>query len=137
MKQEIAGKEEGRVITDEMLALARSRIGAPLKVHTPYNEFVTVDAIRHFAHGTGDDNPLYCDRNYGPETRWGPSPGTGPKKTGSTPVTPSAASIPGTSERPSTGLDQYIPATSSSPDVFARTSSKNAVPSRAVGPLSR
>ena len=71
MKQEIAGKEDERVITDEMLALARSRIGVPLKVHTPYNEFVTVDSIRHFAHGTGDDNPLYCDRDYGAGTRWG------------------------------------------------------------------
>ena len=71
MEQQVSTKEEERVITDEMLALARSRIGAPLKVHQPFNEFVTSDAIRHFSHGTGDDNPLFCDRNYGPETRWG------------------------------------------------------------------
>ena len=71
MKQESPVQDEERVITDEMLALARSRIGAPMKVHVPFNEFVTVDAIRHFAHGTGDDNPMYCDRNYGAKTRWG------------------------------------------------------------------
>ena len=71
MKQESPVQDEERVITDEMLALARSRIGVPMKVHVPFNEFVTVDAIRHFAHGTGDDNPLYCDRNYGAKTRWG------------------------------------------------------------------
>ena len=71
MEQQVSTKEEERVITDEMLALARSRIGAPLKVHQPFNEFVTSDAIRHFSHGMGDDNPLFCDRNYGPETRWG------------------------------------------------------------------
>ncbi len=70
MKQEVAGHEEERVITDEMLALARSRIGVPMKVHAPFNEFVTVDAIRHFAHGTGDDNPLYCDPTYAVDTRW-------------------------------------------------------------------
>ena len=71
MKQESPVQDEERVITDEMLALARSRIGAPMKVHVPFNEFVTVDAMRHFAHGTGDDNPMYCDRNYGAKTRWG------------------------------------------------------------------
>ena len=59
MEQQVSTKEEERVITDEMLALARSRIGAPLKVHQPFNEFVTSDAIRHFSHGTGDDNPLF------------------------------------------------------------------------------
>ena len=78
MKQESPVQDEERVITDEMLALARSRIGVPMKVHVPFNEFVTVDAMRHFAHGTGDDNPLYCDQNYGAKTRWGntivPSP---------------------------------------------------------------
>jgi acyl dehydratase len=31
----------------------------------------TPEAIRNFAHGYGDDNPLYTDPAYGPATRWG------------------------------------------------------------------
>jgi acyl dehydratase len=31
----------------------------------------TPEAIRNFAHGYGDDNPLYTDPVYGPATRWG------------------------------------------------------------------
>ena len=60
-----------RTITDEMLAVARSRIGAELPVHDPFNHEATVDGIRHFAHGMGDDNPLYCDPEYAGKTRWG------------------------------------------------------------------
>ena len=38
----------------------------------------TPDAIRNWALGTGDDNPLYVDESYGPTTRWGSqiAPGT-------------------------------------------------------------
>jgi acyl dehydratase len=31
----------------------------------------TTEAIRNFAHGYGDDNPLYTNPDYGPTTRWG------------------------------------------------------------------
>ncbi len=31
----------------------------------------TPDAIRNWAMGAGDDNPLYTDETYGPKTRWG------------------------------------------------------------------
>ncbi len=31
----------------------------------------TPDAMRNWAQGMGDDNPLYCDEAYGPTTRWG------------------------------------------------------------------
>ncbi|MEZ5169454.1 MAG: MaoC family dehydratase N-terminal domain-containing protein [Acidimicrobiia bacterium] len=31
----------------------------------------TPDAIRNWAMGVGDDNPLYIDETYGPSTRWG------------------------------------------------------------------
>ena len=148
MKQESPVQDEERVITDEMLASARSRIGALMKVHVPFNEFVTVDAMRHFAHGTGDDNPMYCDRNYGAKTRWGnmiapplfyrstgnPSLETGARKTVSGPGTPSVASTPGTWARPSIGSGPSIPATSYSPTVFARISSKSEAPSPAAEP---
>jgi len=29
------------------------------------------DAIRHFAMGLGDDNPLWHDRDYAASTKWG------------------------------------------------------------------
>ena len=31
----------------------------------------TPDAIRNWAMGMGDDNPLYAEEAYGPTTRWG------------------------------------------------------------------
>jgi acyl dehydratase len=31
----------------------------------------TAEAIRNFAHGYGDDNPLYCDPVHGASSRWG------------------------------------------------------------------
>ncbi len=36
-----------------------------------YIQTATEDNIRNFAHGTGNDNPLYCDPDYGKRTRWG------------------------------------------------------------------
>ena len=65
-----AGVEQ-RTITDEMLAVARARIGVELPVHAPFNQEATLDGVRHFAHGMGDDNPLYCDPEYSRQTRWG------------------------------------------------------------------
>ncbi len=37
----------------------------------------TPDAIRNWALGMGDDNPLYIDEEYGPTTRWGSQIGPG------------------------------------------------------------
>ena len=37
----------------------------------------TPDAIRNWAQGVGDDNPLYTDESYGPKTRWGSQIGHG------------------------------------------------------------
>jgi acyl dehydratase len=36
-----------------------------------YNQMATLDNIRNFAHGCGNDNPLYCDPAYAAKTRWG------------------------------------------------------------------
>ncbi len=36
-----------------------------------FNTRATADAIRHFALGRGDDNPLYCDAAYAARTRYG------------------------------------------------------------------
>ncbi|MGC9537438.1 FAS1-like dehydratase domain-containing protein [Streptomyces sp. UG1] len=64
-------------ITDESLEKMRRRIGYPNPtlrtgyVDWPWNEFGSVDAFRQYAHGYGDVNPLYTDREYGASTRWG------------------------------------------------------------------
>lgn len=58
-------------LTDESFERSRRRIGVPVKQpNRPHNLEVTTDAIRHFANGYGDDNPLYCDEAHGAATRW-------------------------------------------------------------------
>lgn len=36
-----------------------------------YIQTATIDNIRNFAHGCGNDNPLHCDPDYARSTRWG------------------------------------------------------------------
>ncbi len=64
----VAGEE--KQITDEAIAGARERIGIELVELTPFNEFATKDAIRHFVQGVGDINPLWRDEEYASKTRW-------------------------------------------------------------------
>lgn len=60
------------VLTDAALERSRKRLGVPQPQHNPpHNYEVTWDAVRHFAYGYGDDNPLYCDPEYAATTRWG------------------------------------------------------------------
>lgn len=59
-------------ITDEALDDLRARIGAPITdTVEPWNFEATRDAIRHYAHGIGDDNPLWCDPDYAARSRFG------------------------------------------------------------------
>ena len=53
------------VITDEAVEQLRRLIGVPI-VDTvePWCYEATRDNIRHYAHGIGDDNPLWCDPDY-------------------------------------------------------------------------
>ena len=65
-------QESFPVITDEMVADMRARIGDPMPDHfEPWITEVTRDAIRHYAHGVGDDNPLWCDPDYARGTKFG------------------------------------------------------------------
>ena len=59
-------------ITEEGLASLRERIGVPI-VDTvePWNYEATRDGIRHYAHGIGDDNPLWNDPAYAAKTKYG------------------------------------------------------------------
>lgn len=59
-------------LTDAALARSRARLGVPQPLQrAPHNLEVTRDGTRHFAYGYGDDNPLYCDPDYGRQSRWG------------------------------------------------------------------
>jgi len=59
-------------ITDEGLDDLRRRIGVPITdTVEPWNYEATRDAIRHYAHGIGDDNPLWSDPAYAEKTRYG------------------------------------------------------------------
>ncbi len=60
------------VITDEILARNRARIGQVWTPREPFfNTQATRDTIRHFVDGIGDRNPLFRDREYARKTRYG------------------------------------------------------------------
>ena len=59
-------------ITEAGLDDLRSRIGVKIEnTIEPWNYEATRDAIRHYAHGIGDDNRLWCDPDYAAKTRYG------------------------------------------------------------------
>lgn len=58
-------------ITDEGLDRLRGLSGQPIRRHQPHVEVATPDAIRHYAHGIGDPNPLWLDEGYARGTRYG------------------------------------------------------------------
>ncbi|WP_298023552.1 MaoC family dehydratase N-terminal domain-containing protein [uncultured Parasphingopyxis sp.] len=59
-------------ITDEDIERQNKLLGyyQPAKTRE-YIQTATTDNIRNFAHGCGDDNPLFCDPEYARGTRWG------------------------------------------------------------------
>lgn len=60
------------ILTEEGIERLRKKVGIYQKTpNAPHNFEVTWDGTRHFAFGYGDDNPLWCDRDYGKGTRWG------------------------------------------------------------------
>jgi acyl dehydratase len=65
------------MITDQSVELMRRRIGySNPTIRTgvrqpPHWTTASHDAMRHWARGYGDDNPLYVDARYGESTRWG------------------------------------------------------------------
>jgi acyl dehydratase len=65
-------------LTDEDIAKAHKLLGvySPLRQQELYS-VATPDAIRNWAQGVGDDNPLFLDPAYGESTRWGAQIGHG------------------------------------------------------------
>lgn len=59
-------------ITERGVDELRTRIGAKITdTLEPWCHEATRDNIRHYAHGIGDDNPLWCDPDYAAQTRYG------------------------------------------------------------------
>jgi acyl dehydratase len=66
MKREFVG------ITEQGVEELRSRIGVKIEdTVEPWCYEATRDNIRHYAHGIGDDNPLWCDPKYAEQSRYG------------------------------------------------------------------
>jgi len=69
---EPSGNPNYGVLTEEGIERLKKRIGIFQKEPTqPHNYEVSWDGSRHFAAGHGDDNPLFCEPEYGKNTRWG------------------------------------------------------------------
>jgi len=65
-------------LTDEDLERARLLLGIDMASRQrELYSVATPDAIRNWALGAGDDNPLYTEEDYGPATRWGTQVGHG------------------------------------------------------------
>lgn len=59
-------------ITEQGMDALRQRIGVKIEnTLEPWCHEATRDNIRHYAHGIGDDNPLWCDPDYAAETPHG------------------------------------------------------------------
>ncbi len=59
-------------ITNAGLDALRERIGVKIEnTLEPWCYEATRDNIRHYAHGIGDDNPLWCDPAYAAQTKFG------------------------------------------------------------------
>ena len=59
-------------ITERGLDQLRERIGVRIENSLePWCHEATRDNIRHYAHGIGDDNPLWCDPDYAAKTQYG------------------------------------------------------------------
>ena len=58
-------------ITERGLEELRKRIGVKITdTLEPWCHEASRDGIRHYAHGIGDDNPLWCDPDYAATTKW-------------------------------------------------------------------
>jgi acyl dehydratase len=67
-----SGTDRYAKITDDAVTSLRRLIGVPIRdTVEPWCYEATRDNIRHYAHGVGDDNPLWSDPSYAAATRYG------------------------------------------------------------------
>ena len=69
IEKQVAQLAEG-TLTDEWVTEWEDRIGVDLRVSNVFNQNVSYEAIRNFANGIGDSNPLYRDPEYAKKTRY-------------------------------------------------------------------
>ena len=62
---------EKMIQIDRFVAESKRLLGKEIKERVLWNTHVSGDAIRHFALGIGDDNPLYIDPDYGHNSPYG------------------------------------------------------------------
>lgn len=58
-------------ITQQMIDDARQRVGEEPKRGRQHHHQATIDAIKFYSAGIGDDNPLWLNPEYGKQTKWG------------------------------------------------------------------
>ncbi|MDY6950348.1 MAG: amino acid adenylation domain-containing protein [Thermodesulfobacteriota bacterium] len=56
---------------EQFVSESRALNGQQVRERMPWNTTVTADAIRHFAYGISDDNPLWVDREYASKSCYG------------------------------------------------------------------
>lgn len=62
-----------RSVTDEIVKEAKDLVGKPVdRTRQQWNTMACADAVRHFAFGIGDDNPLWIDQEYAKKSVPGP-----------------------------------------------------------------
>jgi acyl dehydratase len=55
---------------DEFIAKTKELTGKEIRERDPWNTEASADAIRHFAYGTDDGNPLWLDSNYAAKSQY-------------------------------------------------------------------
>ncbi len=64
----VANEVDARV--DEFIAKTREMTGLEVREREPWNSEASADAIRHFAYGTDDNNPLWLDAAHAANSRY-------------------------------------------------------------------
>lgn len=69
-ERDVAAGGGGARISPEAIEQLRAEIGRESGL-PQFNTGASLDAVRHFAFGRGDDNPLYCDPGYAKASHYG------------------------------------------------------------------
>lgn len=69
--EETAAQLSEGTLTDEWITEWEERVGLDLRIGNIFNQNAPYEALRNFANGIGDANPLYRDEEYAKGTRYG------------------------------------------------------------------
>jgi len=70
MTQETTAQISEGHITSEALEEWEKRISVKLRIGNIFNQYVSKEAVRNYAWGIGDPNPLWLDEDYAKKTRY-------------------------------------------------------------------